>query len=95
MSVEADDVRAMARLARLAIDEAEIPAYAAQLSGILAFVEQMNAIDTSGVAPLAHPLDLPARLRADAVTETDQRDELQAGAPQTAAGLYLVPQVIE
>lgn len=95
MSVEDDDVRAIARLARLAIAAEEIPAYAAQLSRILDFVAQMNAVDTTGVVPMAHPLDLDARLREDVVTEPDQRDLLQTGAPLTASGLYLVPQVIE
>jgi aspartyl-tRNA(Asn)/glutamyl-tRNA(Gln) amidotransferase subunit C len=95
MSVQDDDVRAIARLARLAIAPAEIPAYAAQLSRILDFVAQMNTVDTTGVVPMAHPLDLDARLREDVVTERDERDALQAGAPLTAAGLYLVPQVIE
>ena len=95
MSVQAEDVRRIARLARLAIDPAEAPAYAARLSRILDFVAQMNAVDTRGVEPMAHPLDLGARLRADQVTETDQREQLQASAPQTADGLYLVPQVID
>jgi aspartyl-tRNA(Asn)/glutamyl-tRNA(Gln) amidotransferase subunit C len=55
----------------------------------------MKAIDTSAVMPLAHPLNLAARLRADRVTETDRREEFQAHAPQVEAGLYLVPKVIE
>ncbi|MGE0482944.1 MAG: Asp-tRNA(Asn)/Glu-tRNA(Gln) amidotransferase subunit GatC [Gammaproteobacteria bacterium] len=95
MSISAEDVRAIARLARLSIAESEIPVYAGQLSSILDFVAQMNAVDTAGVAPLAHPLELAARLRPDTVTEADRREELQTGAPETADGLYLVPQVIE
>ncbi|MEQ8234022.1 MAG: Asp-tRNA(Asn)/Glu-tRNA(Gln) amidotransferase subunit GatC [Gammaproteobacteria bacterium] len=95
MSINADDVRAMARLARLAIAEPDIPTYAAQLSRILDLVAQMNAVDTHNVEPLAHPLDISARLRADVVTESDQREQLQAGWPHIADGLYLVPQVIE
>jgi aspartyl-tRNA(Asn)/glutamyl-tRNA(Gln) amidotransferase subunit C len=95
MSISAEDVRAIARLARLSIAEEDIPVYAGQLSSILEFVAQMGTIDTTGVEPLAHPLELTARLRPDAVTEIDRRDELQAGAPETADGLYLVPQVIE
>lgn len=95
MPVTAEDVRAMARLARLAIDEFDIPAYAGQLSRILDFVAQLQAVDTHGVEPMAHPLDLPARLREDRVTEVDQREVLQHGAPHTAGGLYLVPQVVE
>lgn len=95
MTVSADDVRAIARLARLAIAEADIPGYANQLSSILAMVEQMSAVDTSAVEPMAHPLDLSARLRPDVVTETNQREACQAGAPQVERGLYLVPKVIE
>ncbi|MEQ8659969.1 MAG: Asp-tRNA(Asn)/Glu-tRNA(Gln) amidotransferase subunit GatC [Gammaproteobacteria bacterium] len=95
MSINADDVRGMARLAKLAIAEPHIPAYADQLSRILDFVAQMNAIDTASVEPLAHPLELGARLRQDVVSESDQRERLQAGWPHTADGLYLVPQVIE
>ena len=59
------------------------------------FVEQMNTVDTSGVVPMAHPLDAHQRLRPDEVTETDQRELFQAGAPLVEAGLYLVPKVIE
>ncbi|PWV58390.1 Asp-tRNA(Asn)/Glu-tRNA(Gln) amidotransferase subunit GatC [Plasticicumulans acidivorans] len=95
MSLEPSQVAKIAHLARLAIDESAAPAYANNLSAILELVEQMNAIDTTGVEPLAHPLDMHQRLRADAVTETDRRDEFQAIAPATAAGLYLVPKVIE
>jgi len=65
------------------------------LSDILAFVEQLNAVDTTGVEPLAHPLEATQRLRADEVRETDDRENFQGIAPQTGSGLYLVPQVIE
>ncbi len=95
MSLAPAEVARIAHLARLAIDDADVPAYARELSAILELVERMNAVDTTGVAPLAHPLDMVQRLRADAVTETDRRDAFQAIAPQTEAGLYLVPKVIE
>ena len=72
-----------------------IPGYARNLSDILALVEQLNAVDTAGVEPMAHPLDATQRLRPDEVTETDEREAFQAIAPQTEAGLYLVPKVIE
>ena len=94
MTISTTEVTAMARLARLAIAADDIPGYADQLSRILAFVAQMNAIDTSGVEPLAHPLELSARLRPDRVTESDQREQFQAIAPQIERGLYLVPKVI-
>lgn len=95
MSISADEVTAIARLARLEIEAADIPGYAEQLSRILSFVEQMNAADTDGVEPMAHPLDITARLRPDVVTESNQREVFQAHAPQVENGLYLVPRVIE
>jgi aspartyl-tRNA(Asn)/glutamyl-tRNA(Gln) amidotransferase subunit C len=82
-------------LARLAIDEAEVPHYAQDLNNIFNLVEQMSAADTNEIPPMAHPLDAHQRLRADEVTETDQREDFQAIAPKTEAGVYLVPQVIE
>lgn len=95
MAISNDEVRAMARLARLAIAPDDIPGYAEQLSGILAFVARMDEIDTSTVEPLAHPLDLTARLRPDLVSEIDQRELFQSLAPEVERGLYLVPKVIE
>lgn len=95
MALDKKDVENIAHLARLSIGEADVPGYARNLSNILHLVEQMNAVDTTGVAPMAHPLDMAQRLRADAVSEPDQRDRFQAIAPATEAGLYLVPKVIE
>ena len=95
MSISADEVKAIARLARLSIEASDIPEYADQLSRILTFVEQMNAADTNGVEPMAHPLDLAARLRPDAITERNERETFQVHAPQVENGLYLVPKVIE
>ena len=95
MSLQHSDVEKIAHLARLAIDEDQVDEYAAALSNILELVEQMNAVDTSDVIPMAHPLDMAQRLRPDEVTETDQRDKYQGIAPATEAGLYLVPKVIE
>ena len=95
MSLGPEQIKNIAHLARLAIDEQRIPAYSHDLSAILELAEQMNAVDTEGVEPLAHPLDRGQRLRADVVTETDQREQFQANAPQVASGLYLVPKVIE
>jgi aspartyl-tRNA(Asn)/glutamyl-tRNA(Gln) amidotransferase subunit C len=95
MTLEHDDVRRIARLARIAVDDGEVEEYRAALSRILALVEQMNAVDTATVEPLAHPLERPLRLRSDEVTEGDRRDAMQAVAPATSDGLYLVPRVIE
>ncbi|WP_006787431.1 Asp-tRNA(Asn)/Glu-tRNA(Gln) amidotransferase subunit GatC [Thiorhodospira sibirica] len=95
MSLNKDDVVKIAHLARLAIDEQSIPAYAQNLSDILAFVEQMDRVEVGGTLPMAHPLDMAQRLRADEVSESDQRALLQQGAPAVEAGLYLVPKVID
>ncbi|NVK01336.1 MAG: Asp-tRNA(Asn)/Glu-tRNA(Gln) amidotransferase subunit GatC [Oceanospirillaceae bacterium] len=95
MSLDRSDVERIAYLARLAIDEQDIPAYTENLSSILQLVDEMQAIDTTGVEPLAHPLDGEQRLRADEVSEINQREQLQKVAPATEAGLFLVPKVIE
>ena len=95
MSISTDEVKAIARLARLAIDDSAIPGYADQLSRILTFIEQMNQAETDGIEPMAHPLDLNVRLRPDRVTEKNERDLFQAQAPEIKNGLYLVPKVID
>jgi aspartyl-tRNA(Asn)/glutamyl-tRNA(Gln) amidotransferase subunit C len=95
MALDAAAVAKIAHLARLGIDPADVPEYAGSLSAILAFVEQLNAVDTTGVTPLAHPLDATQRLRADVVSEDNERENFQSVAPATQDGLYLVPQVIE
>lgn len=95
MSLKPDDVRNIAQLARLHIDEAVIDEYASDLSSILELVEQMNRVDTSDVAPLSNPLDATQRLRDDTVSERDERDKFQSIAPDVAEGLYRVPKVIE
>ncbi len=95
MSLSAAEVQGIAHLARLAIDQEHIPEYTKNLSAILNFVEQLDNIDTRDVEPMAHPLDASQRLRPDAVTEPNRRELFQAIAPATAAGVYLVPRVIE
>ncbi|MDP1996235.1 MAG: Asp-tRNA(Asn)/Glu-tRNA(Gln) amidotransferase subunit GatC [Gallionella sp.] len=95
MSLSNTDVRKVARLARLAMSETEIEAARAQLSGIFNLIAEMQAVDTTGIEPMSHAQDVSQRLREDKVTETNQREVFQAIAPQTEAGLYLVPQVIE
>ncbi len=95
MSLGPAEVAKIAHLARLAIRDQDVPAYTRNLSAILELVEQMNAVDTAGVTPLANPLDMAQRLRADTVSESDQRGAFQAIAPRVEAGLYLVPKVIE
>jgi aspartyl-tRNA(Asn)/glutamyl-tRNA(Gln) amidotransferase subunit C len=95
MSLDKSDVEKIAHLARLSIQENDIPDYARDLNNILNLVEQMSAVDTQDITPMAHPLDAHQRLRPDSVTEVDQREAFQAIAPKTEAGVYLVPQVIE
>ena len=95
MALTLDDVRRAAHLARIAIDDAEAEAALAQLTRVFGLIEDMQAVDVSGIEPMAHAQDLMLRLRADAVTEGDQRNLFQSVAPVVAAGLYLVPKVIE
>jgi aspartyl-tRNA(Asn)/glutamyl-tRNA(Gln) amidotransferase subunit C len=95
MSLSPDDVRSIARLARLSIGDQDIPVYARTLSNILEFVAQLERAETEGVTPMAHPLEMSQRLRPDQVSETDRRELYQQNAPQVEAGLYLVPKVIE
>ncbi|MCK2097384.1 Asp-tRNA(Asn)/Glu-tRNA(Gln) amidotransferase subunit GatC [Thauera aromatica] len=95
MSLSNEQVGHIARLARIALSDAEIDATRNKLNGIFGLIEQMQAVDTAGIEPMSHPQELATRLRADAVTETDRRDAFQKVAPQTEAGLYLVPKVIE
>ncbi len=95
MSLDKSDVEKIAHLARLAVSEQELESVAGDLSSILGLVEQMNAVDTSDVTPMAHPLHMAQRLRPDAVSEEDNREQFQSVAPQAEAGLYLVPKVIE
>lgn len=95
MSLQKEDIEKIAHLARLGISDEDVSAYARELSNILDLVEQMNAINTEGVVPMAHPLDEHQRLRADEVTEENQREHFQKNAPQVDSGLFLVPKVIE
>ncbi len=95
MELSLDDVRRIAQLARIAITDAEAAATRDQLGNIFDLIEQMNAVDTTGIEPMSHAQDLTLRLRADEVTQTDERERFLALAPETERGLYLVPQVIE
>ena len=99
MPLTPDDVSRIAHLARLELQGAERSAMLAQLNGFFSIVEQMSAVDTSGVEPLYTPLsavsEVALRLRDDVVTETDQRELNQRSAPQVEDGLFLVPKVIE
>lgn len=99
MSLTPNDIGRIAQLARLELDAAQRERLLGQLNGFFAIVEQMNAVDTTGVEPLAHPTavmqDVALRLRPDEVTEPDQREANQRSAPAVERGLFLVPKVIE
>lgn len=95
MGLRREDVEKIAHLARLAVSHEQVDRYAGDLTKILDLVAQMDAVDTRGVEPMAHPLHRVQRLRPDLPTEPDRRDQFQAIAPLTEAGLYLVPKVIE
>lgn len=89
------DIAHLSRLAQLALNDAEHRAVRADLERIITMVDQMQAMDTEGIAPLAHPLDADQRLRPDEVTEEVDRERYQLGAPAVQDGLYLVPRVVE
>ena len=95
MSLELSDVKRIAHLARIEIDDTGAEAALQQLSGILGLIEEMQAVNTDGIAPMSHSQDVVQRLRADVVTETNQRELFQSIAPAVENGLYLVPKVIE
>ena len=95
MSLSPDDVKRIARLARIEIDDAQAQATQVQLNSIFDLIATMQAVDTRGIAPMAHAQEVTQRLREDAVTETDRHAAFQAIAPAVENGLYLVPKVIE
>ena len=95
MSLNHDQVRRLARLARIAIRPEETEAVLEQLNRVLGLIDQMRRVDTSGVEPMAHPVDARQRLRPDQVTEQDRRELYQSVAPAVEGGLYLVPKVLE
>jgi aspartyl-tRNA(Asn)/glutamyl-tRNA(Gln) amidotransferase subunit C len=95
MALSLQDIQHIARLARIRVDDAEAEAARVQLNSIFGLIEQMQAVDTAGVEPMSHALDVAQRLREDRVTESDQREKFQAIAPAVEGGLYLVPKVIE
>jgi len=95
MSLSHDQIRRIARLARIAIRAEESEAVRARLNRVLALIEELRAVDTAGIEPMAHAQELVQRLRPDAATEPDQHALYQSVAPAVQDGLYLVPKVIE
>ena len=95
MSVDRDTVAQIAKLARIRIEEDQMEPLAAELSNILGWIEQLNELDTEGVAPMTSVVEVEAPLRADAVTDGDCQDKVLANAPEAEAGFFLVPKVVE
>ena len=99
MSLDLEQIRRIARLARIAVSDAEAAKTAVQLNNLLGLIERMQAVDTTGIEPMAHALDaempISQRLREDKATEPDRRSDFQSGAPAVEEGLYLVPRVVE
>ena len=93
--LDKSDVEKIAFLARLGVNEQDIPEYATNLSNILDLVEQLDSVDTDNVKPMSHPLDSVQRLRADKVTEVNDRENLMSHSPEVEDGLFLVPRVVE
>lgn len=95
MSFTPEDVKKVAHLARLNMNEQDLATFAPQITDMLSMIATLNQTNTDGIAPMAHSLDVSQRLRNDAVTEVNQREKFQAIAPAVEAGLYLVPKVID
>lgn len=95
MALTKKDIESIAHLARLGIEPEDLEPLASDLSTVLGLVERLQAIDTTGVEPMAHPASASLWLREDAVTEGNQRENLQSPAPSTQDGYFLVPRVIE
>jgi aspartyl-tRNA(Asn)/glutamyl-tRNA(Gln) amidotransferase subunit C len=95
MAIQQDEIEKIAELARIRISEQQIGQVTQRITEILAMVDQLQAVDTSDVEPMANPLDATQRLRLDEVTENNRRDAFQAIAPAVENGLYLVPKVID
>ncbi len=95
MAIAQDEIEKIAELARIRIAAPRIAAVTDSIAAILALVDELQTVDTENTEPMAHPLDATAVLRADAVTETDCREQFQALAPAVEDGLYLVPKVID
>ena len=95
MSLTSQDIERIAHLARIRVTPADVLDVQAKLDGIFKLIDEMQAVNTQGIEPMSHGLDMVLRLRDDVVTEIDQREKYQKNAPQAAEGYFLVPKVIE
>ena len=95
MSLTSQDIERIAHLARIRVTPADVADVQAKLDGIFKLIDEMQAVNTQGVEPMSHGLDMVLRLREDAVTEVNRRDDFMKNAPDAAEGYFLVPKVIE
>jgi len=95
MSLSPDQIERLARLARIALGPEEEAAVVGQLNRVLGLIDQMRAVDTGGIEPMSHPVDVAQRQRVDVVDQVDEHELFQSVAPAVEAGLYLVPKVLE
>jgi aspartyl-tRNA(Asn)/glutamyl-tRNA(Gln) amidotransferase subunit C len=95
MSLSAQDIERIAHLARIRVTSDEVHQVRSKLEGIFKLIDEMQAVDTKGVEPMSHGLDMVLRLREDAAIAPNERDKFQKNAPQAAEGYFLVPKVIE
>ena len=99
MKLTPDDLKRIAHLARITVSEADVAQLQTQLTGIFGLIDELQAVDATGIEPLSHPLavvqDMSQRLRDDRITESDQRNVNMANAPEQENGLFLVPRVLD
>lgn len=95
MSVTKDDVRKVARLSRIAVEDARLDTLAGELNGILGWIDQLNEVDVEGVEPMTSVVELALPMREDTVTDGDKPDQVLANAPKSEDGFYVVPKAVE
>ena len=95
MSIDIDTARKVAKLARIRVEDDQLPALATELSGILGFMEQLNEVDVSGVEPMTSVTPMRLKRRADEVTDGNIQDRILKNAPDTREGFFAVPKVVE
>jgi len=95
MAIDVDTVRRVAHLARIATPEERLQPLAAELNGIMAWIEQLGEVDTQGVEPMTSCVEMGAPLREDVVTDGDKRDKVLANAPKSSDGFFVVPKAVE
>jgi aspartyl-tRNA(Asn)/glutamyl-tRNA(Gln) amidotransferase subunit C len=95
MSIDIDTARKVAKLARIKVEEGDLPALAGELSGILTFMEQLNEVDVTGIDPMVSVTPMRLKRRADVVTDGDIQRQILANAPDAREGFFAVPKVVE